>query len=169
MIAEVVPPRKGWSLSVTESQRNPVKVQSTVIYAKNMGVRITPIHGWLQEIQFGRYSKKGFAGKNAQLPSCNERASCKQNASFAQLSVKIAKLEKSNKKLKHMKKKRKRKYVSDSNDLDSSWSDGSSSTGNLVNISTKHNKINHDVRIYPSLTKATENLDLKNLNQNNTL
>ena len=42
---EVVPPRKGWSLSVTESQRNPVKVQSTALYAKNLGVRITPIHG----------------------------------------------------------------------------------------------------------------------------
>ncbi len=64
--------------------------------------------------------KKGFAGKNTQHPSCNERASCKQNASFAQLSVKIAKLEKSNKKLKRAKKKRKREYVSDSDDSDSS-------------------------------------------------
>ncbi len=40
---EVVPPRKGWSLSATESQRNPVKVQSTALYAKNMGARIAPI------------------------------------------------------------------------------------------------------------------------------
>ncbi len=64
--------------------------------------------------------KKGFAGKNAQHPSCNKHASREQNASYAQLSVKIAKLEKSNKKLKRAKKKRKRKYVSDSNVLDSS-------------------------------------------------
>ena len=33
----------------------------------------------------------------------------------------------------------------------------------------KRNKINHDVKIYPSPIKATENLDLKNLNQSNTL
>ena len=64
--------------------------------------------------------KKGFAGKNTQHPSCNKCASRKQNASYAQLSAKIAKLEKSNKKLKHVKKKCKHKYISDSNDSDSS-------------------------------------------------
>ncbi len=32
----------------------------------------------------------------------------------------------------------------------------------------KCNKINHEVKIYPSLIKAIENLDLKNLNQINT-
>ncbi len=40
---------------------------------------------------------------------------------------------------------------------------------NLGNKCTKHNKSNHDVKIYLSPTKATENLDLKNLSQNNTL
>ena len=40
---------------------------------------------------------------------------------------------------------------------------------NLGNKCTKRNKINHDIKIYPSLTKATENLDLKNLIQSNTL
>ena len=33
----------------------------------------------------------------------------------------------------------------------------------------KCNKINHEVKIYPSPIKATENLDLNNLNQINTL
>ena len=64
--------------------------------------------------------KKGFAGKNAQHPSCNECASHEQNASYMQLSMKIAKLEKSNKKLKRAKKLRKHAYVSDSDDSDSS-------------------------------------------------
>ena len=48
--------------------------------------------------------KKGFAGMNVQHPSRNKRASHEQNASYAQLSTKIVKLEKSNKKLKHVKK-----------------------------------------------------------------
>ena len=33
----------------------------------------------------------------------------------------------------------------------------------------KHNKINHDVKSYPSPNKATKNLDFKNLNKINTL
>ncbi len=44
--------------------------------------------------------KKDFAGKNAQHPLRIEHASHEQNASYVQLSAKIAKLEKSNKKLK---------------------------------------------------------------------
>ena len=63
--------------------------------------------------------KKGFAGENAQHNLRNEHASRAQNASYAQLSTKITKLEKSNKKLKCA-KKRKHKYISNSNDLDSS-------------------------------------------------
>ncbi len=64
--------------------------------------------------------KKGFAGKSAQQNSHNKSASRDQNASYAQLSMKIAKLEKSNKKLKSTKKKRKGDYISDSDDSDSS-------------------------------------------------
>ncbi len=64
--------------------------------------------------------KKGFAGKNAQHPSHNECASRKQNASYVQLSMKIAKLEKSNKKLKRARKNHKRDYDSNSNDSNSS-------------------------------------------------
>ena len=72
--------------------------------------------------------KKGFAEKNAQHPSRNDCALHKQNASYVQLSAKIAKLEKSNKKLKQANKKYKRDN-SGSNNSDSSWSDGSGSTG----------------------------------------
>ena len=90
-----------------------------------------------------------------------------QKINYAQLSAKIAKLEKSNRKLKRASKKRKRDYDSDSDDSDTSWSDGSGSTGKLGNKCTKHNKINHDVKNYPS-PKATENLNMKNLNQSNT-
>ena len=50
--------------------------------------------------------KKDFTGKNVQHNLRNERASRKQNASYTQLSAKIAKLETSNKKLMRAKKKR---------------------------------------------------------------
>ena len=40
---EAVPPRRGWSLSATGSQRSPAKMQSTVHYARSMGARTTPI------------------------------------------------------------------------------------------------------------------------------
>ena len=59
--------------------------------------------------------KKGFEGKNVQRNSCNECASRDQSNSYAQLSTKIAKLEKSNGKLKHATKKCKCNYDSDSN------------------------------------------------------
>ena len=64
--------------------------------------------------------KKALQGKNVQHNLHNKRASHQQNASYAKLSAKITKLEKSNKKLKCTKEKHKRKYISDSNDLDSS-------------------------------------------------
>ena len=47
--------------------------------------------------------KKGFAGKSAQQNSCNKNTSRDQSANYAQLSAKIAKLEKSNKKIKREK------------------------------------------------------------------
>ena len=110
--------------------------------------------------------KKGFAGKNAQRNPRNENAQREQKSNYVQLSAKITKLEKSNKKLKRANKKRRRDSDSDS---DSSWSDGSGSTGNLDNKCTKRNKINHDVKSYPSPNKATDNLDFKNLDKKNTL
>ena len=60
-----------------------------------------------------------FAGKKAQHNPCNGSAQCEQN-SYVQLSVKIAKLEKSNKKLKRANKKHKHDCYSDNKDSDSS-------------------------------------------------
>jgi hypothetical protein len=66
--------------------------------------------------------KRAFTGKSAQQQRnpCNQNAPRESNNSYAQLSTKIAKLEKSNKKLKRANKKRKRDRDSDSDDLDSS-------------------------------------------------
>ena len=66
--------------------------------------------------------KRAFAGKGAQQQRNprNRNAPRESNNSYAQLSAKIAKLEKSNKKLKRANKKRKRDRNSDSDDSDSS-------------------------------------------------
>jgi hypothetical protein len=66
--------------------------------------------------------KRAFAGKSTQQQRnpCNQNAPCKSNTSHVQLSAKIAKLEKSNKKLKHVNKKRKRDCNTGSDDSDSS-------------------------------------------------
>ena len=64
--------------------------------------------------------KKAFPGKSAQRNLRVKNAPHEHNTSYAQLSVKIVKLEKSNKKLKHTNKKRKRNRDSDSDDSDSS-------------------------------------------------
>ena len=64
--------------------------------------------------------KKGFAGKNAQRNSHKGSALCDQKTNYVQLSAKIAKLEKSNRKLKRTSKKRKHDYDSDSDDSDAS-------------------------------------------------
>ncbi len=58
---------------------------------------------------------KGFAGKIAQCNSRNGSVSCDQKTNYVQLSAKIAKLEKSNRKLKRASKKRKHDYDSNSN------------------------------------------------------
>ncbi len=63
--------------------------------------------------------KKSFAGKSAQRGSRNGSTQRKQS-NYAQLSVKIAKLEKSNRKLKRANRKCKRDRDSDSKDSDSS-------------------------------------------------
>jgi hypothetical protein len=62
-----------------------------------------------------------------------------------------------------------RDHNSDSDGTNSSWCDGSGSTGTLENKRTKSNEINLDVKHYPSPIKATKNLDLNNLNKINTL
>ena len=111
------------------------------------------------------------------------------NNSYVQLSAKIAKLEKSNKKLKGTNKKSKCYRNIDSNVSNSSWSDGSNSTGKLGINCTKRYKTYTHVNTYPSPNKATDildwnvnsilinenirvlqsNKDLKNLKNNNTL
>ena len=63
--------------------------------------------------------KKGFTGKSAQRNPSNRSAPRDQKTNYAQLSAKIAKLEKSNKKLKRANKKRKRDRDSNSNSDDS--------------------------------------------------
>ncbi len=90
----------------------------------------------------------------------------KHNTSYAQLTAKIAKLEKSNKKLKRANKKRNRD--SDSDDSDSSWRDGSGSPGKLVINGTKRNQTNTCVNTYPSPNKATYNLDSNSILNENT-
>ena len=62
---------------------------------------------------------KAFAGKSVQRNPHNRNMQRKHN-NYAQLSAKIAKLEKANKKLKHMNKKLKKDYNSNSNDSNSS-------------------------------------------------
>ena len=103
--------------------------------------------------------KKAFAGKGAQQNQCSRNVLREQNNSYAQLSAKITKLEKSNKKLKCANKKCKHNCTSDSNDSDSSRSDGSGSTGKLVISCTKCNKTNKSVNTYPSPNKAIEYLE----------
>ncbi len=63
--------------------------------------------------------KKTFAGKSAQRSSRNGSVQREQN-NYVQLSAKITKLEKANKKLKRASKKRKHDCDSDSEDSDSS-------------------------------------------------
>ncbi len=64
--------------------------------------------------------KKGIARKNAQRNQCKESASRNQKSNYAQLSAKIAKLEKSNRKLKRASKKCKHDYDSNSDSDDAS-------------------------------------------------
>ena len=66
--------------------------------------------------------KRAFAGKSTQQQRnpCNRNAPRESNNSYVQLFVKIAKLEKSNKKLKRANKKFKHDCNSNSDDSDSS-------------------------------------------------
>jgi hypothetical protein len=65
----------------------------------------------------GRYSEKSFTGKSMQHNPQSGSAKCEQN-SYVQLSTKIMKLEKSNKKLKRANIKCKRNCCSDSEESD---------------------------------------------------
>jgi hypothetical protein len=64
--------------------------------------------------------KKAFPGKGTQCTSCCRDATCGHNTVYMQLSARIAKLEISNRKLKHASNKCKHKCDSDSNYSESS-------------------------------------------------
>jgi len=118
---EVVPPRSRWSLSATETPRNPARKQSTVPYARSMGGQNTHNTGDCHKYEKDGTPKKYFTGKSTQQRNPHNRnAPCKHNNGYLQLSVKITKLEKSNKKLKRMIKKHKCNCDRDNNDSDSS-------------------------------------------------
>ena len=64
--------------------------------------------------------KKAFAGKSVERTLHSRDVMRDHNSAYVQLSAKIAKLEKSNRKLKHINKMHKHDRDSDSKDLDSS-------------------------------------------------
>ena len=76
--------------------------------------------GDCRKYEKGGTLKKAFAGKSTQRNLHKSNAPRKHNTSYEQLSAKIAKLEKSNMKLKCMNKKCKHNHDSDSNNSDSS-------------------------------------------------
>ena len=96
-----------------------VDVKHCVLCKKHGGVH--NIHNTTECCRYEKDStpKKSFAGKNAQRNLRNGSAQREQN-NYAQFSTKIAKLEKSNKRLKHANKKCKHDRYSDSEDSDSS-------------------------------------------------
>ena len=67
-----------------------------------------------------RLQKTAFTGKGAQCNPHSQNVPHKHNNTYAQLSAKIVKLEKSNKKLKCASKKRKRDIDCESKDSSSS-------------------------------------------------
>jgi hypothetical protein len=87
---------------------------------KHGGMQNTHNMGDCRKYEKDGTPKKAFTGKSAQCNPCNRNASHEHNTSRMQLSMKIAKLDKSNKKLKCMNKKGKCDRDSDSNDSDSS-------------------------------------------------
>ena len=92
-------------------------------YARSMGgVQNTHNTGDCCKYEKDGTLKRAFAGKSMQQQRNprNRNAPRESNNSYAQLSAKIAKLEKSNKKLKRANKKCKCDRDSDSNDSDSS-------------------------------------------------
>jgi len=79
------------------------------------------VHATHNTLDCHRYDKDGKLKKGFGKGQRGSRASDKRTASaFTQLSAKIAKLKKTNEKLKKSSRKRKRSYSSDSDDSDSS-------------------------------------------------
>ena len=103
---------------VTFSDRIPKKsrkdAKHCALCKKHGGAHNTHNTGDCKKYNSDGTPKKGFAGKNAQRNPRNENAQREQKSNYAQLSAKIAKLEKSNKKLKRANKKRRRDSDSDS-------------------------------------------------------
>jgi hypothetical protein len=67
---------------------------------KHGGTQNTHSTGDCKKYNLDSTLKKGFAGNNVQRKLRNGSAQCDQKINYVQLSAKIAKLEKSNKKLK---------------------------------------------------------------------
>jgi hypothetical protein len=103
---------------VTFSDRIPKKsrkdAKHCALCKKHGGAHNTHNTGDCKKYNSDGTPKKGFAGKNAQRNPRNENAQREQKSNYAQLSAKIAKLEKSNKKLKRANKKRRSDSDSDS-------------------------------------------------------
>ena len=118
---EVVPPRKGWSLSATESPRSPARKQSTVSYARSMGVhRIPIIRGTAVSLTRTVLRREPSQGKACSSATHTEEMRRTSITIVTRSCPQSAKLEKSNKKLKRTNKKRKRDHNSDSDDSNSS-------------------------------------------------
>ncbi len=96
------------------------KKGSTVPYARSMGVHRKPITLGTARSTNRMVLKKMLCRVEHVAQLTKWKPLCEQITSYAQLSVKIAKLEKCNKKLKRMNKKRKHDYDSNSDDSDSS-------------------------------------------------
>ena len=102
---------------VTFSDRIPKKsrkdAKHCALCKKHGGTQNTHNTGDCKKYNSDGTPKKGFARNNAQRNPRNESAQRDQKSNYPQLSAKIAKLERSNKKLKRANKKR--KHDSDSN------------------------------------------------------
>ena len=98
-----------------------------VLYKKHGGMHSTHNTGECHKYEKDGTPKKSFAGKSAQHNTCSGRVPCEQNNSYAQLSVEIVKLEKSDKMLKSMNKKCKLANTKHKHDHDSDRNDSNSS------------------------------------------
>ena len=98
------------------------EAKNCALCEKHGGTQNTHNIGDCRKYEKNGTPKRAFAGKSVQQQRNlrNQNAPRESNNSYAQLSAKITKLEKSNKKLKHANKKRKCNPDSDSKDSDSS-------------------------------------------------
>ncbi len=104
---------------VSFDDQNPKKstkdTKHCTLCRKHGGVQNTHNTGDYKKYNSDGTPKKGFAGKSAQRSPQNGSSQHDKKNNYAQLSAKIAKLEKSNKKLKRANKNCKRDYNSNSN------------------------------------------------------